>query len=77
MTSSDDYTAALPRKRMTTAALFTDASGRVLPVDRVHTGRDLRAALAEVPEPDDHFELDLTDALGDVTDEPPDPWADA
>src|SRR5436305_9983491 len=52
------------------------------PVAEIHpahrrTGRDLRAALADVPAPDDHFESDLADALGFVTNERTDPWADA
>lgn len=52
------------------------------PIAEIHpahrrTGRDLRAALADVPAPDDHFEADLADALGYVTNERTDPWADA
>jgi prevent-host-death family protein len=52
------------------------------PVAEIHparrrTGQDLRAALADVPAPDDHFESDLADALGYVTNERTDPWADA
>ena len=52
------------------------------PIAEIHpahrrTGRDLRAALADVPAPDDHFETDLADALGYLTNERTDPWADA
>ncbi|MFY1705418.1 MULTISPECIES: type II toxin-antitoxin system Phd/YefM family antitoxin [Micromonospora] len=51
------------------------------PIAEIHpahrrTGRDLRAALADLPAPDDHFEADLTDALRYVTTERTDPWAD-
>jgi antitoxin (DNA-binding transcriptional repressor) of toxin-antitoxin stability system len=41
------------------------------------TGRDLRAALAEIPPPDDAFERDVAEALTYVTSERTDPWADA
>ncbi|WBB75031.1 type II toxin-antitoxin system prevent-host-death family antitoxin [Micromonospora sp. WMMD1128] len=52
------------------------------PIAEIHpahrrTGRDLRAALTDVPSPDDHFERDIADALGYVTSERTDPWADA
>ncbi|MFD0772682.1 type II toxin-antitoxin system Phd/YefM family antitoxin [Streptomonospora algeriensis] len=40
------------------------------------TGADLRAALAEIPPPDDRFAEDVADALNAVTDEGSDPWAD-
>lgn len=33
MTSSSDYTATLPRKRMAAAVLFTDVAGRALLVE--------------------------------------------
>jgi prevent-host-death family protein len=41
------------------------------------TGRDLRAALAEIAPPDDRFEASIADALTDVTNDRADPWADA
>jgi len=44
---------------------------------RLRTGRDLRAALADVPAPDDLFETDLADALTYITNDRTDPWADA
>lgn len=44
---------------------------------RRRTGRDLRAALAEVPPPDDRFVADITEAVGNLTDEEADPWAGA
>lgn len=43
---------------------------------RRRSGRDLRAALAEVPPPDDTFEEDIADALRHVTNDRTDPWAD-
>lgn len=44
---------------------------------RRRTGADLRAALADIPPPDDRFTDDITDALALVTTEERDPWADA
>lgn len=41
------------------------------------TGADLRAALADIPPPDDRFADDIADALALVTPEEGDPWADA
>lgn len=41
------------------------------------TGRDLRAALAEVSPPDDRFAGDIAAAVENLTDEGADPWADA
>lgn len=39
------------------------------------TGRDLRAALADVPPPDDCFAEDIAGALGALSPEETDPWA--
>lgn len=41
------------------------------------TGRDLRAALAEIPPPDDRFATDIADAVDGLTQEGTDPWAGA
>lgn len=41
------------------------------------TGRDLRAALAEIPPPDDQFASDVAEALTYVNEDRADPWADA
>lgn len=41
------------------------------------TGRDLRAALADTEPPDGRFADDIADALGYVTTDRNDPWADA
>lgn len=43
---------------------------------RRRTGRDLRAALAEVPPPDDRFASEVAEAIGNLT-EGSDPWAGA
>jgi prevent-host-death family protein len=39
------------------------------------TGADLRAALADIPPPDDRFADDIADALTLLTTEGNDPWA--
>lgn len=44
---------------------------------RLRTGKDLREALAETSPPDEKVEADIADALGLVTTDRPDPWADA
>ena len=41
------------------------------------TGADLRAALADIPPPDDTFEADIAGALELLDQEAPDPWAGA
>jgi prevent-host-death family protein len=41
------------------------------------TGADLRAALADVPPPDDAFSQAIAEAVAMVTSEVRDPWADA
>ena len=44
---------------------------------RRRTGADLRAALADVPPPDDEFGQAIAEAVAMVTSEVRDPWADA
>lgn len=44
---------------------------------RRRTGRDLRAALADVPPPDAQFAADVREATAAVTQEVPDPWRGA
>ncbi len=44
---------------------------------RRRTGADLRAALADVPAPDERFSEDIAGALALLTNESADPWADA
>ncbi|GAA1419339.1 type II toxin-antitoxin system prevent-host-death family antitoxin [Agrococcus citreus] len=46
----------------------------IRPVRR-RTGRDLRAALGDIPPPDDRFVADIAGAIEDLTDEGTDPWA--
>jgi prevent-host-death family protein len=41
------------------------------------TGADLRAALADIPAPDEKFASDISDALELLDQETDDPWADA
>jgi antitoxin (DNA-binding transcriptional repressor) of toxin-antitoxin stability system len=41
------------------------------------TGADLRAALEDIPPPDDRFAEDIASALTLITAEENDPWADA
>lgn len=43
---------------------------------RKRTGRDLRAALADVPPPDERFVADIADAVAGLAQEGRDPWAD-
>lgn len=40
-------------------------------------GADLRAALADVPAPDDEFGRNIAEAVALLNAEVPDPWADA
>ncbi len=44
---------------------------------RQRTGADLRAALADVPPPDDAFGRDIAEAVALLNSEVGDPWADA
>ncbi len=44
---------------------------------RPHTGKDLRAALAGIPPPDDRFAEDIAEAVALLTTDESDPWADA
>ncbi len=41
---------------------------------RRRTGRDLRAALAGIPTPDEQFVADVSEAVAAVAQEVPDPW---
>jgi prevent-host-death family protein len=43
---------------------------------RRRTGADLRAALTDVPPPDDAFSRDIADAIALLNSEVGDPWAD-
>jgi prevent-host-death family protein len=44
---------------------------------RRRTGRDLRAALMEIPPPDVRFEADIAEALAYLDEDRADPWAAA
>lgn len=44
---------------------------------RRRSGRDLREALVGIPAPDEQFVADVTEAVGSVAQEVPDPWRDA
>ena len=44
---------------------------------RRRTGADLRAALSDLPPPDDRFADDIAGAVALLTNEGRDPWADA
>jgi antitoxin (DNA-binding transcriptional repressor) of toxin-antitoxin stability system len=44
---------------------------------RRRTGADLRAALRDIPPPDDRFAEDIAGALALIANEGADPWADA
>jgi antitoxin (DNA-binding transcriptional repressor) of toxin-antitoxin stability system len=44
---------------------------------RRRTGADLRAALADIPAPDDRFAEDIAGALDLLDQDESDPWADA
>jgi prevent-host-death family protein len=44
---------------------------------RRRTGADLRAALADVPAPDDAFSRDIAETIALLNSEVGDPWADA
>jgi prevent-host-death family protein len=52
---------------------------RVAEIGPTHrlTGADLRAALADVPPPDEAFGRDIAEAVALLTSEVGDPWADA
>nr|MDT0657921.1 type II toxin-antitoxin system prevent-host-death family antitoxin [Micromonospora sp. DSM 115978] len=71
-----DLLDAIERGESVTVTRGNRPIAEIRPAHR-RTGRDLAAALAEVPAPDDQFEMDLTDALRHVTTERTDPWADA
>lgn len=44
---------------------------------RRRSGRDLRAALADIAAPDEQFAADVDRAVAAVSQEVPDPWRDA
>ena len=54
-----------------------DAAGRWWGLDGTATKADLRAALADVPPPDDDFARNIAEAVALLGSEVRDPWADA
>lgn len=71
-----DLLDAIERGEIVTVTRGNRPIAEIRPAHR-RTGRDLRAALAEIPPPDDTFERDVAEALTYVTNERTDPWADA
>lgn len=73
---SSDCLDAIERGESATVPRGNRPTAEIRPALR-RTGRDLRAALADVPSPDDCFESDLADALTYVRDGRIDPWGNA
>lgn len=71
-----DLLDAIERGEIVTVTRGNRPIAEIRPARR-RTGRDLRAALAEIPPPDDTFERDVAEALTYVTNERTDPWVDA
>ena len=64
------------RKNVATIVRGNHPVAEIGPAHR-RTGADLRAALADVPPPDDEFSQAIAEAVAMVTSEVRDPWADA
>lgn len=71
-----DLLDAIERGEIITITRGNHPVAEVRPARR-RTGADLRAALAEIPEPDDRFTDDIAAGLAMLTTEGTDPWADA
>ena len=71
-----DLLDAIERGESVTVTRGNRPVAEISPAHR-RTGRDLRAALTEIPPPDDRFETEIADALSHVTHDGTDPWADA
>lgn len=71
-----DLLDAIERGESVTVTRGNRPIAEIRPAHR-RTGRDLRAALADISPPDEGFEADIADALMCVTNERTDPWADA
>jgi prevent-host-death family protein len=71
-----DLLDAIERGETVTITRGNHAVAEIGPARR-RTGADLRAALAEIPAPDDRFANDIVDALALLTTEGSDPWAGA
>jgi antitoxin (DNA-binding transcriptional repressor) of toxin-antitoxin stability system len=71
-----DLLDAIERGETVTITRGHHAIAEIRPARR-RTGADLRAALADVPPPDDRFAADIAEAMALVAAEGTDPWADA
>jgi prevent-host-death family protein len=71
-----DLLDAIERGETITITRGNQAVAEIGPAHR-RTGADLRAALADIPPPDDSFEADIAGALELLDQEAPDPWAGA
>lgn len=71
-----DLLDAIERGETITITRGNHAVAEIRPPRR-RTGADLRAALADLPPPDDHFTEDIAGALALLTTGDGDPWADA
>jgi antitoxin (DNA-binding transcriptional repressor) of toxin-antitoxin stability system len=71
-----DLLDAIERGETVTITRGHHAVAEIRPARR-RTGADLRAALANVPPPDDRFAEDVAEAVAFITPEIDGPWADA
>lgn len=71
-----DLLDAIERGETVTITRGHHAVAEVRPA-RLRTGADLRAALEQVPPPDDRFADDIAGALALISSEGNDPWAGA
>jgi prevent-host-death family protein len=71
-----DLLDAIERGETVTITRGNRAVAQIGPAQR-RTGADLRAALADIPAPDDRFAADIASATALLTAEEGDPWAGA
>jgi antitoxin (DNA-binding transcriptional repressor) of toxin-antitoxin stability system len=71
-----DLLDAIERGETVTITRGRHAVAEIRPARR-RTGADLRASLEGIPAPDDRFADDIAGALGMISSEGDDPWADA
>ena len=83
MTATEDIHGTSPISSMLSNAVRRSPScAAAIQVEEIgpahrRTGADLRAALADVPPPDEEFGRDMAEAVALVNSEVRDPWADA
>ncbi len=70
-----DLLDAIERGETVTITRGNHAVAEMRPARR-RTGADLRAALADIPPPDERFAKDIAAALALISSEGTDPWAD-